>query len=678
MAKDFWHRRAPRDQAAGIDPYLDWVFGPGRVNYVGIGQDEWLPVLLELRGTTPAAFQEAEFLDGEAKELWQESFRALRLYTHPPIGLESLPFCGAQVRVAFFKLLQLPPVRKLVARLALGPPLPSYSLSLDGDQGELQPAAGGVPAKVVVGIIDDGICFAHERFRDGRQTRVEAIWLQDGAYRGPVAYGRDLRKAEIDQLLTVCTRAGSVDEEELYRRAGQTDFARPGHKPSAWRRSHGTHILDLAAGCDASARLSDRPIVGVQLPVATTADTSGVTLATYASAALRYILACADLIGAAQGGAVPPVVINFSYGIIAGPHDGTSLLEDEFDQVLRARRALGLKTELVLPAGNSFLARCHAEVAFKKAGDWVTFDWRILPDDRTPSFIEIWLPPPAHAGAKRRIRLRVTPPGGTPSPPLVEGDTAAVELALDPASPVSCMLSFAPAWSASGRGMFVVAVNATASLDTTVPLARAGTWRVTLENVSLTPAEVVHAWIQRDDTPYGYPHQGRQSFFHEPSYRRFCDDGHLEQKDDPNNYTLRANTLNAIATGNETVVVGGFHRKEMVACAYSASGPAHANRTGPEALTISDDSLVHRGVLAAGSRSGSVVAMGGTSAAAGQLTRIAADELAAGKAAGRQQIRALAVADEARPGQPPGKPSNERGGGGRIRRSPLNPLSRMR
>ena len=51
--------------------------------------------------------------------------------------------------------------------------------------------------------------------------------------------------------------------------------------------------------------------------------------------------------------------------------------------------------------------------------------------------------------------------------------------------------------------------------------------------------------------------------------------------------------------------------------------------TAPGALTIvsTDDSLVHAGVLAAGSRSGSVVAMSGTSVAAPQYARALADYL---------------------------------------------------
>jgi hypothetical protein len=93
-------------------------------------------------------------------------------------------------------------------------------------------------------------------------------------------------------------------------------------------------------------------------------------------------------------------------------------------------------------------------------------------------------------------------------------------------------------------------------------------------------------------------------------------------------------------------------------------------------MTVSDDSRVHSGVLAAGSRSGSVVAMNGTSVAAPQLARWIADERSQGRSGDRTAVAARAAADEAgSPPQPP-KPRAERGGAGRIRLPALNALQR--
>jgi hypothetical protein len=287
----------------------------------------------------------------------------------------------------------------------------------------------------VVGIIDDGIAFAHERFRtaDGK-TRVQFFWRQDGPYEATgstVEFGSEIWKASlgtrkgIDDLLQECTdAAGLVDEDRLYRMARLVDFSMPGHKSVAQRLAHGTHVLDLAAGYPPACAPHDRPIIAVQLPVATTADTSGSSLECYVKSAVDYIL---DRVDRLAGSGTPlPVVINFSYGMIAGPHDGTSGLEVAMDKAIAERKApLGL----VLPAGNSHLSRCHAEIAFARKGDTATLPWRVQPDDRTPSQVEVWMPhegcgaPPAS-----RVSMRLETPSGLLSPALEEQNGAAIRL----------------------------------------------------------------------------------------------------------------------------------------------------------------------------------------------------------------------------------------------------------
>ena len=87
-----------------------------------------------------------------------------------------------------------------------------------------------------------------------------------------------------------------------------------------------------------------------------------------------------------------PVVINLSYGYFAGPHDGTSAFEEAIELLIVLSTALGVTLSVVLPAGNSYLLRTHAQVSFEKIGQVVLLNWRVLPDCRTPSYLEIWLP----------------------------------------------------------------------------------------------------------------------------------------------------------------------------------------------------------------------------------------------------------------------------------------------
>jgi subtilisin family serine protease len=116
---------------------------------------------------------------------------------------------------------------------------------------------------------------------------------------------------------------------------------------------------------------------------------------------------------------------------------------------------------------------------------------------------------------------------------------------------------------------------------------------------------------------------------------------------------------------------------------YSAGGPVTQpvlppplDRIGPDAVAPSDDSLAHDGVLAAGSRSGSVVAMNGTSVAAPQVARLIADELSAGRPGDRAAVQALAAASDATLPPLPPPPPNERYGAGRLLLPPVVPLSR--
>jgi hypothetical protein len=674
----------------GTDVYFQWALGAGQADFFpSEGRDERLPVLLRLKGVSARAFA-----DGLAS--WTSSVHVPALYTRPVEGLEATTYCTALVKPEFFDLLKKDPrVHDRIARITVHPPLPRSSRP-DGLSSELEAQKpellAGEPEKgtVVIGVIDDGIAFAHERFRLAPdETRVEYVWLQDGDYnpiRSPVPYGRELRKDGIDTLLSGSTHAGFVDEDEIYRRARVIDFSRREHPSLARRTAHGTHVMDVACGEDFRvAARADRPIVCVQLPRATTADTSGISLDAYVLDGIRYILDRADAIARERQCGRLPVVINFSYGHVAGPHDGTLDLEAAIDELIHQRK----KTlEVVLPSGNSHLSRLHAQVSFQRPGQTIDLSWRVLPDDRTPSFMEIWLPHKNQPIQEGRVTLRVVPPWGSESPPLGEAPGAGLQWKPDGMN-VLCEARYRYVPGPTERGMCLVALQPTRRLESAPSGAPAsavapfGIWTIRLENVSMKQGDCVEAWIQRDDTPYGFRGRGRQSYFDEPCYVRFDaqgreieEDDHPEQKASPC-HVKRAGSINAIATGRETIVVGGFLEKEGRPGEYSAGGPitraaaSDLHRRGPDAMAVSDRSIVRRGVLAAGTRSGSVVTLSGTSVAAPQITRRIADLLASSRRGDRDAVAAIAQNHEAKPlafGAP--KPSKERGGAGRIRRRP--------
>ncbi|MBM6580720.1 hypothetical protein ILT44_11050 [Microvirga sp. BT689] len=666
-----------------IDPYVFWTWGPGLSDFILPSFDKQkIPVLLRQR--------ENKWND-EAWALWRELSDLPHLSEDAPRETERfttgfLPFDKTR---SLLTEARYEPFLQSLDRFTLGPPLPASSVADTTEQEarRYQPLTStkATAKTVIVGIIDDGIPFAHERFRKAvSQTRVECVWIQDGIYDGGLSgfkYGREIRKPVIDNLLVTCRQGDLVDEDEIYRRLQLADFTMDGRKSLAWRASHGAHVMDIACGWEPN-QAPDWRIVCVQLPTATTADSSGASLAPYAVDAVKYIRDKAQEI--AGPGKSLPIVINFSYGLLAGPHDGTHEIELAIDEILHEHnsKAGNKPMRLVIPSGNSHLARAHATIAFGSASDEVTLPLRMLPDDHTPSFVEIWLPHAAVAG--NRVRLTIETPAGEISPPLMENDNQILELETNGQVICNAGYYFFPA--PTNRGMFLISLQPTARIEAenspipVDPMAPHGVWILTLTNNGLSSQEKIEVWVQRDDAPYGYQRRGRQAYFDHPCYKRYDEAGRPIEEDDPSCLVKRAGMINAIATGKETVVIGGLLRQELRPPYYSAGGPItppagapSAHRRGPEALTISDDSLVHAGVLGAGTRSGSVVAMNGTSVSAPLITRWIAGELASGRAGNRKAVRKLAYNNEVL--LPAPKPSPERGGAGRIILPPVRPVT---
>jgi hypothetical protein len=235
-----------------------------------------------------------------------------------------------------------------------------------------------------------------------------------------------------------------------------------------------------------------------------------------------------------------------------------------------------------------------------------------------------------------------------------------------------------------GRRMILVAIAPTATAHPTRRVAPPGHWRVEIQNGSGRELEL-DAWIQRDDNVHGFRRRGRQSAFDDREYVRLDANGRPVEEDQPKSYVQRAGTLNSIGTGNETIVAGGYRGSDGAPALYSARGPddpPDGVRAGPDAMEVSERSISRRGVLAAGARSGSTLAMNGTSVAAPQLTRWIAEQMIAGEPAGLEAVHARAKRDDPDPKQRPPtskpvtalprpdvrpKPPAGRGGAGRIR-----------
>ncbi len=506
--------------------------------------------------------------------------------------------------------------------------------------------------KVIVGVIDDGIAFANERFRKGDAdgapslSRFEWFWWQDGpaSDRFPELdidgtgspqplYGREFSRDEINGLLAGHGGASGVDEDALYAEAGLFDLGRAVSNTLWMRGGHGSHVLDVASGFSPGAETQDarkHGLIAVQLPRQVTRDISGKFVRRFIIDGLRYIVARAEAAMARIGRRLP-LAVNLSYGIAAGPHDETMEICADIDAIVRDFNAAhpDAPMAVIVAAGNGHLTRQRAQAQLAD-GASKTFRFNVLPDDRTSSFMEIWLPA-ATGNGNREYAVTITPPGDAPASGPLTSAQAGKALQWEDGGAVLARASYG---EVGGRGCFHIAWQATTSTDGTAPVAPSGQWQVTIAQQGGAPG-TVDAWIQRDDSPFGFGQRGRQAYFDDPDYEIHDPvSGRLVEQDNNVSWCRRSGTMSAFACGAETLVIGAavanaFRTDEPRPADYTTAGeePHIAN---PDAAAVSDDSIVHFGVLATATRSGSIAAMNGTSVSAPQVTRRLAAAMAAG------------------------------------------------
>ncbi|MBL8383125.1 MAG: S8 family serine peptidase [Burkholderiales bacterium] len=608
-------RACPADVRARIDPAFIWADLDGFAQLGGLPARA--PVLVELQ-------------DAALKDLARGGLPGLaRLLAVAPAytrdaraDLLEARYATATAGPAFFRALAAAdPDVAAVARVELGlairtpssRPLPAI------DPAHLPSNAAPVPGrtarrairpKVVIGIVDDGIPFANARLRDADGAPlVWHLWDQNpAASPGPgLPYGAELDRARIAAACGgIPAVAGLADEAAAYRRIG--------YRRNLRRGTHGAAVTGLAVGWPKEAIAKMAPaLVCVQLPETTIADSSGASLGFHLLDALRYVVARADAIDPAV-----PVVVNLSFGRSAGPHDGSSLIEKAMDELIRLR---GGRLEIVVAAGNNAQTRGHAAFGLDAHRRACELRWRLLPDDITPSFMEIWADA-ADAGALRGLAVDVVAPDGARLSAAASPDRRMI------ARNAVCTIVARRA-DGDRRVGFLIAVAPTAA--GAAPRASSGIWRV---RVAGSRAVRVNAWIQRDDTPYGQIVRGRQSYFDDPGYEasRVDDAGRVNEVDDPAGAALvrRSGTLNALATGRHTVVAGAYRRRDAREAAYSADGqPEAAGRMRrPNAMGPAEESAALGYALSTGTYSGSIIGVRGTSAAAPQVTRWIAARLA--------------------------------------------------
>lgn len=602
-----------------IDPAFFWADIDG-FSHLG-GEPTQVPVVIELKKRDSVNAATLAQDPAAARML-----KIPRIYTDKTAGdLGNTRYFTALARREFFiALAKADPVVHAVARVEIGPAIrPNPGKRAAGIDASWIPQQTRRPSnkpKVVVGIIDDGLPFANGRFRDANgDPLVCDFWDQNparpGAPSGIMPYGTELQRAQI---------AGAVDSIAL--RYGETAlYQRLDYRRNLRRGTHGAAVMGLALGPEKDIRETEPAVICVQLPEATIADSSGTSLCYHILDALRYILARADAIDKSIR-----VVVNLSFGRTAGPHDGSSLIERAMDELIELRND---RLQIVVAAGNNGQSRGHAAFHLGPSARTRDLRWRVLPDDDTPSFMEIWADL-SGAGDPPKITVEIVSPNGASARASTYSSAGMV------ASGAGCVIVARRLGRANPRTMFFVAIGPS-SPDAPNPVP-GGCWTVKVTSEGKGSVRI-NAWIQRDDTPYGQIVRGRQSYFDDPEYQstRFDDAGRAWEIDDPasESYVRRAGTLNALATGKRTVVAGAYRRSDMRETAYSADGQTAraGNIRRPNAMAPAEQSITLGYALSSGTSSSTITGVRGTSAAAPQITRVIAKRLSEGPISAKER-----------------------------------------
>ncbi len=634
------------------DTFTSWAFATGFRDSIAPGAQAAKPkaLWLMLRLSTLGNDSPPALLSAAAAQLQPGWLYIPQQYASPLRGLEKARHCTALASPAFIRYLvdpglEAPDGHDKPILASIRSIIDAYEIGLQAS--EWTECTNAKPLiskaekrpKAVIGVIDDGLPFAHHRFswndQGQRRTRFLALWEQSEFAKSDRRWclGRTLDGAQMDKAIRDGSISGRVDDDAVYHHAGTANLLRH-------RVTHGAHVLDLACGAEPPTRANDLPaIIGVQLrPME---STLGLSPGAHLFDAIRFVVAQAD---AACGDAAPcPIAINASVGNIAGPHDGHSLIEEAMDELLRLRRKAfpGVPIDVVLPAGNSHLSRCHAwsEMAPDSS---MKLDWHLSVDDGTSNYLEIWLRPkdfnPDDDLPDLAISISLTPP--PPAPPMPQpltvkqayGQTAdAAEIALIDGDDVIAVVGLHPQ-PANGRyWMALVTIAPTAAYGPWQYAAPAGNWQLEITVGEPSASIYCNVYSQRDDKSFGHKGRGRQAMIGD-NFDRVFDNSGATMLRDGDSFRRRVGTVNGLATGTEVRVAGGLISKpggaweparySSVAIPERAPDPFPDPRTSNRVFAFTEDSPVLHGLHAAGTRSGTIASVSGTSMAAPQLARV--------------------------------------------------------
>jgi subtilisin family serine protease len=421
---------------------------------------------------------------------------------------------------------------------------------------------------VLVGIVDDGCDFRHENFRDANGfSRILFLWdqtLPSLSPPHPYSYGREITAADLNQAMT-----------------REDPYASVGHRPKPG--CHGTHVMDIATGNGRGTGLPGvAPEASIIFVHCLATDSSGEQQLGNSKQlldALDYIFRKGDELGLAT-------VVNLSLSTNGGPHDGSTPVEQFFEQKLAASgRAI------VIAAGNSRDDFTHASGSIAVGGRR-QLRWDVSNEDDSENELEVW-----YSGGTR-LGLVLRSPSGKVFSPEALGNTTLLKNANNQ---VIASVHHRAADSANGDNHLDIIFRPS--------MQEGGTWIVQLINLANVSIPF-HAWIETDASD---PSRFAQADF-DPS----C-------------------TIGSIACGATPLVVGAYdaHQPDNTITVFSAQGPTRDGKQKPDLCAPGENVRAAKAVA-----HNEVIAKLGTSMAAPHVTgTVALLFEAAGKNLTIQQIR---------------------------------------
>jgi len=380
-----------------------------------------------------------------------------------------------------------------------------------------------------------------------------------------------------------------------------------GEDSPGWR-DDGTLVSDTA------------DLVFVQLPRDAWADPNALALPACLLDGLHHVLACA-------GKAVNHVVVNLSCAITTGPHDGSTLIDRALQALVKAEKLRGRQLHVVVPAGNTAQDAWHAagRIDTRHPG---CLRWRVPPGNQAPSFLQLW-----PGGDGSALRWTVQAPGAAQAQ-----EVPATGLCLMRGGKLQAVALRSTSSARGGSGGCLLLALPAAPLPDDP--GAAGDWLLELTlpagAVGAAGAELpLHAYVARSQSELGALERRRPSRLIDPlddpdRFLRPRLEDARRPADQPLHLGLRvrrADTASALTHCPVVTVAAGARLRPFGPADFSAAGLDEQRSVAG----ISDESRALLGIRGAGTRSGCVVRLRGTSFAAPQWARQKADLLPPGR-----------------------------------------------